>query len=243
MRKLCLLGAFAATAFSQPAAIQPRFEVATVKLNKSGQPFARGPSAKNGRFTAENLPLKTLISYAYEVLQFQTTGPAWLESDRYDVAATLPDGTPAEQVPRMLRTLLEDRFKLETHREAVEQNVYALLVEKGGAKFLNIHPDTPFTPKFPEGQAVDITNGTVTHFGEFLSAEAGRPVVDHTGIKGEYRLVLTFVRPKADGGAPTNPGPDLFTAVREELGLRLEPRKEPVEMLRVDRAERIPEGN
>jgi uncharacterized protein (TIGR03435 family) len=240
MTKLCLLCVFTVVGLAQP---QPQFEVATVRINKSGPQVARGPSARNGKFTGENLTLKTLISYAYEVREFQTTGPAWLDSDRFDIAATVPEGTPAEQVPRMLRALLEDRFQLQTHRESAEQNVYDIVVERGGAKFLDLHPDTPFTPNFPAGQTVKITNGSVASFGEYLSSDLGRPVVDHTGIRGVYRLVLTYAKPNADGGAPANPGPDLFTAVREQLGLRLEARKEPVEMLRVDRAERVPAEN
>jgi len=239
MKKLWLVLVITAVGFPQTS---PQFEVATVRLNKSGSPASRAPGAKNGRFTAENVPLKTLLSYAYGVLQFQTTGPAWIESDRYDITATLPEGAEAAQAPAMLRALLEERFKMETHREKVEQSVYALLVDKAGAKFLDTHPDTPFTPHFPEGHAVKITNGTVAHFGEFLSGDVGRPVVDHTGIEGQYRLLLTYVTPKADGAAAV-PGPDIFTALREELGLRLEARKEAVEMLRVDRAERLPSEN
>lgn len=243
MTKLCLLCAVAAAGFSQPPATSPHFDVATVKINKSGSPASRRAGARNGRFTAENLPLKTLIASAFEVLQYQITGPAWLDSDRYDIAATVTEATPPEQLPRMLRALLEDRFQLQTHRESVEQNIYAMVVEKGGAKFLDLHPDSPFTPNFPAGHVAKLSNGTVASFAEYLSPDVGRPVVDKTGIKGQYRLLITYVPPRADGGAPDYSGPDLFTALREQLGLRLEPRREPVEMLRVDRAERVPAEN
>src|ERR1700722_15553896 len=108
-----LLCAFALVASAETA--RPEFEVATVKLNDHSDPRAgSGPGVKNGTFMAGNLTLKKLISYAYDVQEFQMKGPAWLESEHFDVTGKMPDGTQMDQAKPMLRTLLEERFHLQT---------------------------------------------------------------------------------------------------------------------------------
>ncbi len=140
----------------------------------------------------------------------------------------------------MLRTLLEDRFQVATHRETIEANIYNLVVSKGGPKFHQLGPGETFKPAFPSGGPFfTLLNGSMARWGEVLSAYVGRPVLDKTGLNGTYMFMLAFDRDgKGDGVFP-----DVFGAVQEELGLKLEPQKGPVELLIVDRAEKVPSEN
>ncbi len=216
-----------------------QFEVATVRPNHSGSHAGRGPSARNGKFAAENISLKTLVAAAYEVREFQIAGPDWLASEQYDIAAKLPEGVPDSQTAPMLRTLLEDRFHLQTHRETAEMSIYALVVGKGGPKFRQLEPGETFKmPAFPPNSSSTLLNGTMARWGEVLSGIVGRPVLDKTGITGSFLFMLMFSSDQAD-----SPSPDIFGAVEEELGLKLEPQKGPVEILKIDRADKAPTEN
>lgn len=225
----------------------PTFEVATVRPNHAGFQVldsgggvmsAKGPGAKNGTFTAQNISLKTLIAAAYSVREFQIAGPDWLASERFDVAAKLPKGFPDNQFGPMLRALLEERFHLQTHREIVESNIYALVVAKGGPKFHQLEAGEAFKPVFPPGSMTTLLNGTMARWGEVLSGIVGRPVLDKTGLAGSFMFMLAYDSGNGDG---TNP--DIFGAVQEELGLKLDSQTDPVEMLKVDRSDKVPSGN
>jgi uncharacterized protein (TIGR03435 family) len=239
-----LLCAFALAASAQTA--RPEFEVATVKLNDHSDPrMGSGPSVRNGRFTAGNLTLKRLVSYGYDLPEFQLKGPAWLESEHFDVAAKMPDGSPDAQAKPMLRTLLEDRFHLKSHRETAEMSYYALVVAKGGSKIKELRDGEPIPPpNFPPGAAAMMTNGTLASFAGQLAPVAGRPVLDKTGMTGRFHIFVTYASARAAAaGDASDPGPDLFTAIQDQLGLKLEPQKGPVEFLVIDSAEKIPEEN
>jgi uncharacterized protein (TIGR03435 family) len=233
----CLLAA----AVLAPGA-DPQFEVATVRPNHSVGPashMGRGPSAKNGKFIAENISLKTLIASAYEVREFQVAGPGWLASEQYDITAKLPQGMADNQIALMLRALLEERFHLRTHRETAEMSIYALMVGKAGPKFHALAPGEEFKPPaFPPKSAFTLLNGSMARWGEVLSGIVGRPVLDKTGITGSFMFMLAY-----SGNSDDSPSPDIFGAVEEELGLKLEPQKGPVEILKVDSAERVPDQN
>lgn len=193
---VCALAASAQT-------VQPAFEVATVKLNDHSDPrMGSGPSVKSGKFMAGNLTLKRLISYAYDVQEFQMKGPGWLESEHFDVAAELPEASQDGQAKPMLRTLLEDRFRLKTHRETAEMNIYALVVGKGGSKVPEIHPGEPVKPpSFPPGASMMMSNGPIAQFIGNLAPRVGRPIVDKTELKGEFHVVLSFA-PDSAGASP-----------------------------------------
>jgi len=221
-------------------AADPQFEVATVKPNLSGSAGSGGPGARNGRFTGQNNSLKTLISVAFAVPEFEVTGPDWLESQHFDVTATLPQGVQPDQIAPMLRALLEQRFHLQTHRETVEMSYYALIINKGGPKIKPIVPGEPLPPPpSPKGLAVQMTNGTVQDFGESLARhQVDRPVLDKTGLTGRYHIVITYATEHS-----TEPGPDIVTAIQEQLGLKLESQKGPIEVIKVDHADKTPVEN
>lgn len=134
----------AVMAFAQvPASPEPAFEVASVKPNKTGAPggsFVMPP----GRFTATNIPLKVLVTNAYQLSFFEVVGgPGWVSTDRFDISATAPDGAPPDQTRAMVRTLLKERFKLVVHKETREMPLYALVkAREDGRLGPSIKPST-----------------------------------------------------------------------------------------------------
>ena len=294
----------------QTAASPPAFEVASVKPaapQTDGNRFVRMDSDA-GRVDYANVGLKQVLAKAYDVKTYQITGPSWLNSERYDINAKVPDGAPKEQIPAMLQALLADRFQMTAHRETKEQSVYVIVVGKNGPKLTKYDENAssvftfnqagdplPPPPPPPPGGAgrvaiaagrgggggsgghmakggamVSMTATGATHLqarGSTLSGLAGmlssfmdRPVVDMTGIQGEYDISLEAAAeemvgmkmtvigsPGPAGGAPA-PAPEsaptasIFTSI-QKLGLKLEPRKAPIEYVVVDKAEKVPTEN
>lgn len=244
-----------------PAAAAPAFEVAAIKVNNSGG----GNSSSNtndGRFTASNVTLKSLIQYeAYGIPGPRILGgPKWIDTTRFDVEAKMDEAEAAqlkaldrkqngEQTHAMFQQLLADRFKLAVHWETRELPIYALVAAKNGPK---LQPTTELnggsgtsSHGSQTSRELKATNQTVQDLAEtltqILSEELGRNVVDKTGIEGKYDFTLkwtpeTDAAPTADNGAPDS-GPSLFTALQEQLGLKLESAKGPVKVLVIDHAE------
>jgi bla regulator protein BlaR1 len=241
---------------------RPAFEVASVKR---GDPNDRRFSLlmlPGGRLTTTNASLKMLIGFAYSVLNHQISGgPGWLDSDKYNIEAK-PDSTVtiapgpagAPQIRAMTQALLAERFKLTLHRETKEESVYELVVGKGGSKL----KEATETAKGPQ-QGLRLGRGELNGMAApisllvlYLSQQLGRSVIDKTGLTAKYDFTLTWtpeLGPQFPGGdrpdAPPPPdpnGPSLFTAVQEELGLRLESAKGSVDILVVDHAEKASEN-
>lgn len=241
----------------QAATASPVFEVASVKLNKTGIPrrgsmeFPRGGE----RFTATNMPLGPLLLTAYDITARQISVPASFPGDRYDIAAKADRPVSPDEMRRMLQELLIDRFKLVVHREIKVVPVYALVIGKGGPKLHSSEvQESDATPRTPSRAAGTETqsghlifkNESMADFAWALSRTAGigdRIVVEKTGLKGSYDFELTFGRdnalpPEADGRESAPPAePSVFSALQEQLGLRLEAGKEPVEFLVIDHVE------
>lgn len=241
------------------------FDVSSVKPNKTNCCFSAG--ANNGQAGAKDSTLKALISLAYKVQEFQIVGgPGWIGSDRFDVQGRTEDKTAdPDQLRLMMRSLLADRFKLKLHSETRQVPVYALVVAKGGPKIKlaadQTSPDVngPSKPgagpnhgaiKFGRGSMA----GNAANFSllvRFLSQRLDRPVVDHTGLSGRYDFLLQWTpevgEAKVDPGGNPLPGgdttgPSIFSAIQEQLGLRLESTKGPVELLVIDSVE-MPDEN
>jgi uncharacterized protein (TIGR03435 family) len=194
------------------------------------------------RFTSSGIPLRNLIYSAYGVPAWRVSaGPSWLNSDAYDISATLPPNTPKEQINSMLQALFADRFQLRVHRETRDYPVYGLVIAKGGSK-LKASADTKFGVKTGRGH-LEIHAGSMPAFvGYLLSTRAAdRPMVDMTGLKGYFDITLDWT-PENIQPVPTDIGPSVFTAMREQLGLRLESQKSPFEVIVIDHAERPSEN-
>ncbi len=273
----------------------------------SGGPGTRDP----GRIRYPYISLKNLVMDAYDVKSNQIQGPPWLDTERFDVNATMPPDTTREQFRVMLQNLLAERFKLTVHRETKDLPVYSLAVARNGPKMKESGPASPASegagqspppplpapprvgsdgfPVFPlpaggrgglflmmmPGRARLVgRQQTMMDLANRLTAQLNRTVNDETGLTAKYDFTLTFstegmsppgpagqgaggmmvaapppLPPGAGGGgAPANLPeadilPNIFTALKEQLGLTLEPKKGPVKLIVIDHIEKTPTGN
>jgi uncharacterized protein (TIGR03435 family) len=234
---------FAATVWSQVA--DPTFEAATIKRSApptdgrtTGQ-MIRDP----GRVSYSYVTLQNLFAQAYRVKNFQIVGPNWLDSERFDVVATLPKNTSDDQLREMLQTLLRERFRLAFHRESKAMSAYVLLPGKGGPKLSAVGERIGGVRTTSSANRRHLSGKvSMPYFAGLLSNMLDRPVVDMTGLTGVYDLDLEWSVYDATGGATDDP-PSLFTVLQEKLGLRLESRKAPADLYVIDHVERVPIGN
>jgi uncharacterized protein (TIGR03435 family) len=276
MRQLVVTTLLAGTLAAAMAAQQQdaTFEVASVKSNTSGESNGNMRMQPGGRVTATNMPVRPIITFAYQLAQYQLVGgPAWLTTDRYDLVAKLEaDVNPATFVPGndspgpmqlALRNLLEDRFKLKVHRETREMDIFALVMARpDGSPGPGLKPTTqdcaavaaaarqgtppPTGPNAPfcgiQGAPGRLKFGGLpaASLATAFAGPAGRMVVDRTGLAGSWDFELTFaVENRGPDSPPADPNaPSFFTAVQEQLGLKLESTKGPVEVLVIDSVER-----
>jgi bla regulator protein blaR1 len=249
--------------------IARKFEVASIKpSDPSAGHNVQVQMAPGGRFVAKNLSIKMLIQQAYDVRDFQITGgPGWIGSERYDIVAKAEgdEEVRREQIKLMLQALLADRFKMTLHRDTKELPVYALVVGKSGSKLKAAEPLAEGERTGPgpgKGSMMRMGRGELTAqrapmtiLANMLAQQLGRPVLDRTGLKGEYDLNLQWTPDQGQGpGGPADTGgdhqttatdssgPSLFTAVQEQLGLKLESQKGPVEILIIDHIEKATEN-
>lgn len=244
-------GAFAQTQTPRPNF--DSFEVATIKPVESSAKSARYITMQGvNRFVEKDYTLKLLIAAAYNLNPHVISGgPDWLDSEHYDIAALTPgDVRPTrDEQMGMLRKLLTDRFQLSFHRERREFSIYVLEVAKGGAKLRpTAKPEAiPYLINvvYPQSIKLPARNVTMGDFAAMLQrAVVDRPVVDKTGLSGRYDFDLEWAQDESqfDGeisaaSADAN-APPLFTAIQQQLGLKLMATKGPVDALIVDRAER-----
>jgi uncharacterized protein (TIGR03435 family) len=279
------LASVSVAAFAQPPGAtpaQPVFEAASVKVaapvaGSARRPkFSGGPGTPDpGRIDYQGVTLGSLVQGAYNLPFYRLSAPAWINSERYDISAKIPEGATDEQFRQMLQNLLAERFKLAAHREAKEMTVDELTVAKGGPKFKlwsadderrhaeaaanpgpqKVLPDANGYPVLPAGQKFAMLNGHIRfkgekelmpNFAEMLASITGGPILDATGLKGEYAFTLSWIMliPGAPAPAPdAETGPDLSEALQAQLGLKLESKKAPIEMLIVDHVEKTPVEN
>jgi uncharacterized protein (TIGR03435 family) len=219
---------------------RPVFAAASIKIHpaNSGPPTI-GPFG-TGRFTAINVTPGLLIEIAFGVEPNQISGaPNWLYLDRYDFDGTAQNGVTLEreQVQPRLQRLLAGRFKLATHQETREFDGYRLVVAKGGPKLRTSAGVSAPGTVFPTG--MKFQNISMAAFAPVLANPTGRPVIDKTGLKGNYDVVLNY----GPGGAASSSLPSVFAALQDQLGLSLEPQKVPIQVLVIDHMDRVPSAN
>jgi bla regulator protein BlaR1 len=246
---------------------KPAFEEASIKPVPPGTQCEQsmiGPMPGGG-LKVECLPLKAIITWAYQVQNYQVSGgPTWVESERWNIMAIAPGkADPAvpteyekmseaqrkntmELVRARVQTLLAERFQLTLRHESREQTVYALVAGKGGPK-IKASDDQSKSGFMMGGRrgVIESRNSGLDLFVQYLGSSLQRPVLNRTGLTAHYDFKLEWVpdRPAgADSSAkesnPDQSGPTIFTAIQEQLGLKLESQKSPVEMLIVERAEK-----
>jgi uncharacterized protein (TIGR03435 family) len=225
------LGAWGVLAQTQPA--RRVFEAVSIKPNDLGGSHSNS-NTSDGRLTA-SMTVKSLIQMAFQIKSFQVTGgPGWLDENNYTIVATTGDSTPMtnEELGQYLQSLLTDRFHLVYHRETKEHPVYDLLVTKNGPKLTPHANDKEGTSSQGRDGVYHMTGTdlTMTGLSSFLAGHLDRPVIDRTGIQGRYDVKLEWSSPQAAEATL----PSIFSALPEQLGLRLEAGKGPVEILVVD---------
>jgi uncharacterized protein (TIGR03435 family) len=254
------------------------FEAASVKpSNPDSGTLAGIRRQPGGRFDTVNIPVRALITFAYQIQNYQLVGgPDWIGNTRYDIVAKFDGdpppvrpGTGADHFMLAARTLLAERFKLEVHRETRELDIYALMTARAdGRPGPNLKPagndcspdaiaarrgSPPPAPGTGPVCGIQWFPGRVRFggyplelFANAVSGQVGRAVVDRTALAGNWDFEMKYAAPLPQGPAPAGvepppldpDAPDLFTAVREQLGLKLEPTKGPVQVLVIDRIER-----
>ena len=228
-----------------PAGETASFEVASVKPNKSGASNAVPSSRANGSYSVSNVALKSIIANAYEVRIFQIAGdPAWLTSERFDIIARGREGTPDRLRPAMLRTLLAERFKLAAHFETREQQVYALVLARSDGRLgprlkpaaPGSKPDMPLTSAGNGIGRIDGKTVLMDDFTRVLANDFRQMLINRTGLNGRFELDLQFTPDSSPVPAPEFPS--IFTAVQEQLGLRLQSERAPVPVLVIDSVQR-----
>ena len=238
---------------------QPRFEVASIKENKTNDGIVAIQTQK-GRYVARGFTLAALIRNAYRVQEFQIIGgPEWINSERFDVEATFAEAD-APQVNLMLRALLVERFTLAVHNEKRERPIFALTVARADKRLgpeLQKSTTDCATAKGPDACGSTVAPGfirlrgrTMAQFAESLStltitgSSLNRLIVDRTSLEGAYNVTLKFTPDNIPpvnipGLPPVDPnGPSIFTALQEQLGLRLEATNGLVDVLVIDSASR-----
>ena len=285
--------------FGQNAPPRAEFEVASIRPSGPTPPatLTVGLHIDGAQVTFNYLSLKDYLGMAYQLRNFQISGPDWLAAERFDIAGKVPAGSTREQIRPMLQALLEDRFQMKSHRETKDFPVYGLVVAKGGHKL----KESPLDPEAAEsagpaepggaprpgginvsasgsraGVTVNYGRGayftfannkfearklTMPAFVDSLARFMDRPVVDMTDLKETYDFTLEFspedfmamqIRSAIASGVVLPPeamralqgasGDSLFAAV-QTLGLKLESRKAPLEVLVVDKMEKMPTEN
>jgi uncharacterized protein (TIGR03435 family) len=226
---------------------RPSFDVASVKLHKGVITYSADPAVHGRTVTGTASTLRDLIEYAYAFRSDQISGePAWALSDYYDLDAKADgEGTLTTAQSRlMVQTLLADRFQLRVHRETQEVSIYALVVAKGGPKFKASPSGATGGSSVRAGDKgihMEAKRGSMEQLARQLSNTAGRPVMDRTGLTGSYAYTLDWF-PEDRATSPDPDAPSMFAALQEQLGLRLESTKGPMERLVIDHVEKPSEN-
>ena len=230
------------------------FEVASIKVHKDGDGRVDIHMSPGGMFRATNIPLGELIQMAYDLRPGMMVGaPKWIDSEHYDIEAKMaeppPPGAGADPMRPYIQSLIEKRFQMKSHREMREMQSYALVQAKGGPKLKESAPEAR-GPMIQMGHdQITMTKAGMTHLVRQLSRVVGAPVSDQTGLTGQYDMELKFTpempagpAPEGRAGSPGGEAPSIFTALQEQLGLKLEAKKAPANMLVIDKIEK-PEEN
>jgi uncharacterized protein (TIGR03435 family) len=237
----------------------PAFEVASIRPSDPAHP-EQIITLRGAEVITTNVTVHALINLAYWLHPKQLTGgPSWTESDKFDVAGK-PDapGQPnVDQMKMMLQKLLADRFQLKFHFEKRELQVYAVRLAKTGAKLINSQDDPKGIPGWgfrrnSSGMIMAFRNSPISQFTAVLQNSMDKPVVDQTGLSERYDFQLNFTPDPAQsallGGPPVPAGnnpdaaPDIFAAIQQQLGLRLELTKAPVDVMVIDKVEKPSEN-
>lgn len=245
---IALLVATGVLSAQERTAKGPLVEVASVRENKSGGIFGLDARGAPGRFRAINMTLRLLIEAAYGSRTLD--GPDWADTIRFDVVGI---GDPTQSKPLLLQEVLRDRFALKVRRESRQFDIYALVLARRDGRLgpgLRTNSDCtdearkkrlPVRPGEPGCGTIQMSDGHISAkgfplrtFGSYLTS--GRSVIERTGLTGYFDIRLEWA------ASPADDGPSLFTAVQDQLGLKLESAKAPFDVIVIEHAERPKEN-
>ncbi len=227
------------------AQVSPAFDAASIHPSEG---TARSEiQTSPGSVTIRNQNLLFLVQWAYDTPPFQINGPDWLKDTRYDVIAKSDGGGDDGQLRLMLQKLLADRFGLKAHTEQKEMQIYALTLAKGGPKFQESTDEGPpvFDQKSVRPGVLTAHRVTMKALAAEISNPLNRPVIDETGLKGRYeiRIDATAYLQQGGGEGQIDVMSVLFNALQQQLGVKLESKKENVDILVIDHVEKTPTEN
>lgn len=257
----------AAGAFAQA----PAFDVASVKVSQVNNMGSEGGAKPNLTVTPDSLSMRNFslhncVQWAYHVGDYQVSGPDWIDSQRYDINAKAAGAVKEEELRRMLQSLLADRLKLAFHREIRDLPVFVLTVAKDGLKIKASEGEgeSAFQPVKGGGKlAITVVHTSMGQFADQLRSPLQGPVLDETGLKGGFDFTVDVGKylsldqgqgirrdgdgPRGEGGRGGPDGATIETAIvlalRDELGLQLARKKAPVDMIVIEKAEKVPTEN
>jgi uncharacterized protein (TIGR03435 family) len=238
--------------FAQTAPSGPQFEVADVKASKYTGQDAGKARISGGRLDLPYVTLKNLITNAYDVQEDMITGgPAWLDSDHFDIVAKAAADTPPATLRLMLQPFLAERFHLVIHREDKPMPVYAMVTGKAGPKLQPAtggpqrctwnNPGSGMIQRECHNMTMEELASAMPKWG--MAGKVDLPVVDLTGIKGAYDFRLEWSVPRAEAADTSDLSSSTIFDAMAQIGLKLERRKRPVSVIVIDRVERVPTGN
>jgi uncharacterized protein (TIGR03435 family) len=239
------------------------FDVAVMKLHPGGSPEGSVTTQTGGPGTSDptrisiiNRTLHRLLIESYGLIGYQLKDPPELDQVRYDITAKIPAGATEQDVRLMMQNLLIERLQLKVRHEHQVVPVYALLIRKGGPKF---KPSGEPVDPAKQGMSRSSTAAgsiklvaagqTIPQLVSALFQQTDHPIMDMTGLTGKYDFTLTFASRRASELSTTPPdaraddAPAIFQALQEQLGLKLEARKMPVDLVIVDSGQKIPIEN
>lgn len=249
MKTLTLSMMLAGVALAQPPAPDRKLEFEVASIRPASQDNSHSSHGTPGFFQTHNLTLKRLVASAYQVDMRQISGgPSWVDSDSFDIKAKIPEEfahNTRESVPRMLQSLLADRFQLVIHRVPGELSGFNLVVAKKAKMEISTAGGDSSSINEKNTHLV-AKNVTMEDFAKDLSRnrDIGKMVVDKTGLPGRFNFTLDYATERESSNPDPAPGdlPLIFTAIQQELGLKLESAKVPVLTIVIDGAQK-PEGN
>jgi uncharacterized protein (TIGR03435 family) len=242
----------------------PQFEVASVKRNVSADAEGSIGGQPNGRFVVSNVPLRFILQVTYDVPAFRLSGgPKWIDVERYDIQGQAASAASNQQLSAMMRALLAERFKLRAHTETRTVAGFALVRARQDGRFgpqLRSHPEPCPSQSAParetasgglppcgmisgSDRVIRISARPITDLATHLSRRLARPVTDRTGLGGLFDVQLEWAAdarssaPLAQPGSPIDDSVSVFTALQEQLGLKLQNERAEAEFLVIDSIE------
>jgi uncharacterized protein (TIGR03435 family) len=238
------IGLLVLTSLAVAADAPPAFEVASIRPSEGGRETV---DVLPGTVTMRNMRLTGVIRWAYNVLDAQVSGPDWLDGARFEIIAKAGKPAPEAEMRTMMQKLLSDRFKLEFHRQVKDVSALVLTVGKNGHKLKEVEQEG--SPSFQTGR-LNLTGkgATVAQLIVFLSRELRQPIVDQTGLAGRYDYFMDINKYVTDEmrnqpGPPPEAPTIIAQALNSQLGLRVDAKKVPLEVLIIDKIEKTPTEN